>query len=109
VIHTLRAAYGWTDSQIYDGIRDYGESWLTEAYKLCIEDQAEEKRWLVQVMPLARTPQSNQGASAMESYTQRLQTYLDRVAPWVAERRRAEIRKRLQEPPQSTLPVTVDN
>ena len=108
MVHTLRAAYGWTDEEIYKGIREYGGDWIAEAYKLCIEDKVEEKQWLIQAMPLARTPQSSSGARALDSYVRRLQSHLKSMAPWIEEKRRAAIRKRLKEPPKSTIPIIIE-
>jgi hypothetical protein len=101
MVHTLRAAYGWTDEEIYSGIRKYGQDWLIEAYQLCVEDKIEEKRWLLQTLPIARTPMSSQGGGALETYTRKLFSYLDSIAPWVVERRKQAIRERLKRPPES--------
>lgn len=48
------------------------------------------------IMPLARTPQSKQGATAMRNYSKKLESSLDSLIPWTASSRFSSLRKRYE-------------
>ncbi len=108
IVHTLRAAYGWTDATIYDGIREYGVAWLEEAFRNCLEDQADERRWLLACLPIARTPMDRQSGSRLQKYSRHLSKLIDQLTPWQKEERKKRIRARLKAPPQNLPPVQME-
>jgi hypothetical protein len=48
------------------------------------------------IMPLARTPQSRQGVTAMRNYSKKLESSLDSLIPWTASSRFSSLRRRYE-------------
>lgn len=114
-MHIIRSAYGYTDAQILEHVREYGIEWLTEATgfinedtKRDMEQHIELLRWMVSVAPLARTPMDKKGGRSLDSYSRQLMHALDEALPWIAEKKHQAIRDRLKKPPQSTKPRTIE-
>ncbi len=115
MLHTIRSAYGWTDEQILDHIKEYGLAWLNETIDLinedrkrAVEERMDERRWLVHVLPLARTPMDKKGSKSLDRYAKHLLHALERAMPWSEETRRARIRERLKKPPQNVEPTVIE-
>jgi hypothetical protein len=87
----LAGAYGWTPRQVAEQIEEYGEEWLIAMVRHIISDQVEDRRWLIAVTPLSRTPDSQKGSRALQRYGRTLHASLDSLMPW----RKKEKRERL--------------
>ena len=110
VLHTLRSAYGYTDEQIFDNIREYGQAWIDESINLINEDKKQEMEWqvetlkvLVQIAPVARTPMDKKSGTSLQNYTRRLIKELDLLLPWKAKEKHDAIKERLKKPPQEKM------
>ena len=79
----LAGAYGWTPGQVVKQIEDYGEEWLMAMVRSIIGDKVDERRWMIAVAPLSRTPDSKKGVRAMQKYNSTLHNSLDMLMPWI--------------------------
>lgn len=81
-MHLVRQAYGWTDEYIIDQIQRYGTGWFDDAIKNIMEDRQFHYKVLSRLMPLAKTPMSEKGSSAMRRYEKDVEKMLDGLTPW---------------------------
>lgn len=111
-MHSIRSAYGWTDTEILEHIRLYGNAWINETIGFINEDRRNEleeeiarRRWAIYVAPLARTAQTKSGVSSISKLQKQLLKALDDMLPWKKEQKREQIRERLKRPPKSETKV----
>ena len=76
------SAYGWTPSQVISEIEQRGEGWIMSLAKNIIEERVEDRRWLISVAPLSRTPQDKKSGRALNSYARKLHSALDSMISW---------------------------
>lgn len=53
-----------------------------DTWKYIQEDKVERYRYLLQVIPLARTPMDGKGGRAMQHYAKQIERNLDKMVPW---------------------------
>ena len=94
----LAGAYGWTPRQVVEQIEEYGEEWLIAMVRHIISDKVEDRRWLVAVAPLSRTPDSKKGARALQRYGRTLHSSLDNLVPWRKKEKRERLLDQSQKP-----------
>lgn len=63
----------------------FGVEWLEDAYKHIQEDRREHYEWMMSLMPLGRTPMSEEGARALKNYARDIQRSLKSLTPWDVE------------------------
>lgn len=59
-----------------------GSEGLIDAYKRITEDDADNKRWLINVAQAARTPQDKKSGQSLKNYVRRLYQAVDGLIPW---------------------------
>ena len=65
--------------------------------RLAIEHDANEKRWLISVLPVARTPQDKKSSRSLSRYAKRLHQAVDDLTPWVGKRKRSRLLDKAKE------------
>lgn len=109
MLHAFRSAYSWTDDVILSELQRLGGDWFLNAYETIVDEKADDREWLLLVMPLARTPGDKKGARRLTRYSRKLKKYLDAGRPWVKERKDWEVRKRLRRPPRSSGMIAIED
>ncbi len=63
---------------------------------MIMEDKRDEYRLLMLIMPLARTPMDEKGASGVKEYSQSVEKVLDSLTPWLCTQmnRRTALREK---------------
>ena len=108
MLHAFRSAYGWTDDVTLAELKKHGGEWFLDAYHTIMEERIEERRWLLLVAPLSRTPHNKKDAGRLQRYGKKLHRFLDQQLPWKKEERAWAIRQRLRRPPQSRMTIVDD-
>jgi hypothetical protein len=70
---------------IVEHIETYGTNWVLDTYKLIAEDEAGDKRWLINVAQAAMTPMDKKSSRSLKRYVQRLHRMVDNLIPWRSE------------------------
>ncbi len=71
-----------------DAIENYGGEWLTEVYQYIIEDQKRDLQNTMALLPLARTAMDKDTGKALADYSKTIAKELEKMTPWVSNRRR---------------------
>ena len=108
MLHAFRSAYGWTDSVSLSELKRLGGEWFLNTHEIIVDERADDRHWLMLVMPLARTPGDKKGSRRLTRYSRKLKKYLDADRPWVKERKDWEVRQRLRRPPRSSGMIAED-
>jgi hypothetical protein len=82
VFHILRRGYGWTDGVIVSHIEAYGSQWVIDTCKRLLEDEASDKRWLINVAQAAMTPMDKKSSKGLRRYVAKLHKMVDSFIPW---------------------------
>ena len=84
--------------------------WLNEVYKFEIEDQKRDLVNLMTLLPLARTAMGKEDGKALSDYHKHVAKELDKMTPWVSNRRRdlTDLRKRIKSGTTVVIPDASD-
>lgn len=93
-MHTLRAAYGWTDDQILDEVMLWGLDWMFNTYKTILEDRQSHYNFLYLIAPLARTPMSKEGGRSTKRYADNVKSIIESLTPWRKSALRRDMKKK---------------
>lgn len=73
-----------------------------------MEEQAQEKLWLMQIANFGRSPGDKREASQMTSMWSDMVRAIRDSTPWVEEERKRKIRERLKKPPRPSVSIKGD-
>src|SRR5512139_3524042 len=93
-----------------DAIENYGGEWLNEVYQFIIEDQKRDLQNTMALLPLARTAMDKDGGKALADYGKSLAQELEKMTPWVSNRRRglSDLRKQYKSGTTVVIPDASD-